>query len=87
MSAQCIECNVVREGSTWRPGEVCLFGMLFACSIECAEKWATENAARGYRPGEPGFDADITNESCGDCGAEIIGYHACQGVPGGFGDE
>lgn len=26
-------------------------------------------------------------EQCGDCGAEILGYHACQGVPGGFGED
>lgn len=26
-------------------------------------------------------------EQCGDCGAEILGYHRCEGVPGGFGDD
>lgn len=27
-------------------------------------------------------------QQCGDCGAEILGFHgACEGVPGGFGDE
>jgi hypothetical protein len=26
-------------------------------------------------------------EQCSDCGAVILGYHACQGVPGGFGDD
>lgn len=24
---------------------------------------------------------------CGDCGEEILGYHRCLGVPGGFGEE
>jgi hypothetical protein len=81
MSAQCIECKANRDGDTWIPGEVSLFGMLFACSIECAKKWAAENAAIGFRPGEPGFDIDVTGEQCGQCGAEILGYHACQGVP------
>lgn len=28
-----------------------------------------------------------TVEQCGQCGAEILGYHVCQGVPGGFGDD
>jgi hypothetical protein len=28
------------------------------------------------------------NETCGDCGEEVLGAHgACQGVPGGFGDR
>jgi hypothetical protein len=26
-------------------------------------------------------------EQCGQCGAEVLGYHACEGVPGGFGDD
>jgi hypothetical protein len=25
--------------------------------------------------------------SCGDCGSEGWGFHACEGVPGGFGDD
>jgi hypothetical protein len=29
----------------------------------------------------------VTRDHCSDCGAEILGYHACQGVPGGFGND
>ncbi len=57
--SKCIECDAESPGSTWEPGEVCLFGFLFACSLECAEAWARKNAAAGFRPGEPGFDADV----------------------------
>jgi hypothetical protein len=81
VSAQCIECKATRDGDAWRPGEMCLFGTLFACSVECAKTYAAREAAPGFRPGEPGFDMDVTNEQCGQCGAEILGYHACQGVP------
>lgn len=26
-------------------------------------------------------------EQCSDCGTEVLGHHACQGVPGGFGED
>lgn len=31
--------------------------------------------------------AELPREQCSQCGAEILGHHSCQGVPGGFGDE
>lgn len=30
---------------------------------------------------------DEHREQCSQCGAEILGCHACQGVPGGFSDD
>ncbi len=34
------------------------------------------------------FEPDVAyRPQCGDCGAEIIEYHACEGVPGGFGED
>lgn len=32
------------------------------------------------------IEALVPIQTCMDCGAEIRVYHACQGVPGGFGD-
>lgn len=26
-------------------------------------------------------------EQCGQCGADVVAHHACEGVPGGFGDD
>jgi hypothetical protein len=65
LDAECIECGKVSisPDGTWKPGEVCLFGSLFACSLKCAEKWAAREAAPGYRPGEPGFYVDEPNRS------------------------
>ncbi len=31
--------------------------------MPCAEAWATENAAEGFRPGEAGFAAEVEGES------------------------
>jgi hypothetical protein len=58
---ECCECGkrTASEDNTWQPGEVCLFGMLFACSLTCAENYAAKNARDGYRPGQPGFDAVV----------------------------
>lgn len=28
-----------------------------------------------------------TREQCTQCGSEILGHHACEGVPGGFGED
>jgi hypothetical protein len=56
---ECVECHKRSEGDEWRSGEVCLFGMLFACSADCAKAWATRHAAPGFRPGEPGFQMEI----------------------------
>lgn len=53
--AECVECGKSRPGDVWLHGEVCLFGMLFACSLECAHAYAAREAAVGFRPGEPGF--------------------------------
>lgn len=33
------------------------------------------------------IDDIAPHQQCSDCGAEVLGYHACEGVPGGFGDE
>jgi hypothetical protein len=59
--AECIECGKVSisPSGCWQPGEVCLFGMLFACSLKCAEVYAAREAAHGCRPGEPGFSVDV----------------------------
>jgi len=61
-AATCVECGreSVSADGTWKSGEVCLLGNLFACSETCAKAWATKNAAPGYRPGEPGFFMDVT---------------------------
>lgn len=59
MNAKCIECGKESEGDAWKAGEVLLFGQVFACSRECGEKFAQENAQPGYRPGEPGFDIEV----------------------------
>lgn len=66
--SRCVECSKASlDSNAWSPGEVCLFGMLFACSIACAEKWARENAAEGSRPGEPGFFMDVEpDKQCND---------------------
>lgn len=58
-TAECCECGKedVSDDGCWKPGNVCLFGMLFACSMTCAKAYATKHAREGYRPGEPGFDA------------------------------
>lgn len=62
----CVNCEYVSDGNVWKDGEVCLFGSLFACSMKCAEEWAQENAAEGYKPGQPGFDADVHNDKAHD---------------------
>lgn len=41
--------------------------------------------ARALPAPEP--DADENTEQCGQCGEVILGYHRCQGVPGGFPDD
>jgi hypothetical protein len=33
------------------------------------------------------WDANEPTDYCLDCGALIKGHHACQGVPGGLGDD
>jgi len=57
--AECVCCGLESHSAdrTWKPGEVCLFGNLFACSMACAEKWAAENASVGFRPGETKYEA------------------------------
>lgn len=62
MTAECINCGAVDEGDVWKDGQVLLFGMLFACSMACAEAYARENAAPGYRPGEPKFRAEVHSD-------------------------
>lgn len=34
----CIQCQKDSIRNGWAPGEVCLFGELFACSVACAER-------------------------------------------------
>jgi hypothetical protein len=36
---------------------------------------------------QPAGGGDEPEEQCGQCGAVILGCHACQGVPGGFSEE
>jgi hypothetical protein len=55
---RCCECGKTSDSDIWQPGEVCLFGMLFACSLACAESYARQNAMDGFRPGESGFDVE-----------------------------
>lgn len=57
--AECAWCGKPSASADgcWKPGEVCLFGTLFCCSMACAKAYAENNAREGYRPGEPGFDA------------------------------
>jgi len=54
--SECAECGRKSEhdDGVWHPGEFCLFGTLFVCSLACAEKFAS-TCAPGCRPGEPGF--------------------------------
>lgn len=60
----CIECGrKSRDPEVWSHGEVCLFGMLFACSEACAKAWAQREAAPGFRPGEPGFRMEIEDDT------------------------
>lgn len=59
----CIQCQKDSIRNGWAPGEVCLFGELFACSVACAERWARENAREGCRPGEPGFRIEMPHDS------------------------
>ncbi len=56
-TAECIECGAVNVSpdGRWQPGQFLLFGMLYACSVKCAETYAAREAGPGYRPGEPGF--------------------------------
>ncbi len=61
--SECVECGASsKDEHLWSPGEVCLFGMLFACSLACAKAYAAREAAPGYRPGEPGFSVDVEPE-------------------------
>lgn len=60
--SECIECGKQCPGDTWKPGQVCLFGNLFACSVKCAEAWAQREAAEGYKPGQPGFFMQVESE-------------------------
>jgi hypothetical protein len=56
--AECVECGleVAMDDGCWQPGQFCLFGMLFCCSLACGEQYAAREAAPGYRPGEPNFE-------------------------------
>lgn len=60
--AECCECGTVSVSvdGTWKRGEVCLFGTLFACSMRCAEAFATKHARVGCRPGEAGLAKEAT---------------------------
>jgi hypothetical protein len=67
--SQCVECREIYPGDTWEPGQFCLFGMLFACSVECGAKWALREAGEGYKPGQPGFDLEepAATDGTGTC--------------------
>lgn len=62
----CIQCGKVCDNTenVWQPGEACLFGSLFACSVTCAVLWGLTpgNVRDGMRPGEPGWDVDVEPE-------------------------
>lgn len=56
-------------------------GLMFEdVSDECKEALAPHQGAATFELAE-------RRSQCVDCGAEILGYHRCEGVPGGFGDD
>jgi hypothetical protein len=62
-ATECIACGKVCPGGVWHPGEVCIYGSLFACSMACAEQWGREHAAQGHKPGQPGWRAEENQAS------------------------
>jgi hypothetical protein len=36
---ECIHCATEVPSDVWEPGQVCLFGSLFACCVGCAARW------------------------------------------------
>jgi hypothetical protein len=48
---------------------------------EAASVWEWLRERRGEN------EVEEPREQCGQCGAEILGYHACQGVPSGFSED
>lgn len=56
---QCIQCGKESPGDVWQPGQVCVFGMIFACSMKCAIQWGNEDPAirDDHRPGQRWWDA------------------------------
>ncbi len=49
------------------------------CDNECRECYEIVVEGKGT---EINYVSPIEEEQCNDCGALIIGYHACQGIPG-----
>lgn len=42
---ECVQCGKASHNSDncWQPGEVCVCGFIFCCSVSCAEKWIEAN--------------------------------------------
>ena len=36
---ECVYCGKPTTSDVWKPGEVCIFGMFYACSEACAIAW------------------------------------------------
>ena len=84
------EADDVGMSIGWRKSSTCkdlvaflraLASMIEATAAEEGEATAAEESASS----EP-LESEV-REHCGQCGAEVLGCHACEGVPGGFSDE
>lgn len=56
---------------------------VFGISPDDLQPWTDDISIDAWWPMAPG----ATHETCSQCGAEVIGHHACEGVPGGFGND
>ena len=41
--SECATCGKENNSDVWLPGEVCMFGNLYVCSLICALEWANIN--------------------------------------------
>ena len=61
-AAECIHCGKVSTAEHWLPGEACIFGNLYACSLACAEAWGNaqgRSLREGYHPGQPHWRVEV----------------------------
>ncbi len=82
---------------TWVPtaADDAIIGEPIAARLVRHERFETNVVAAFAHAGAPDLGPPSTDvgeeepahEQCLDCGAEMIGHHACQGVPGGFSDD
>jgi len=63
----CVECaraSIPSHDDIWTPGEYCLFGMLYVCSVACARKYATRESSYRRLPDgalvDPALDWEYT---------------------------